>query len=74
MQVLHEHNHAASHLLAKELCNRRAICRVKGGVDLIKQVKWCWIAALDGKDKGERHQRLLTTTELLHEHRFVGCK
>lgn len=41
------------------------VLRVKGLVNLVKQVKRGRVTLLDGKDESEGHQRLLPSRELL---------
>lgn len=39
---------------------------VQGLVDLIEQVERCRVALLDGENESERHERFLTSRQLLH--------
>ena len=44
-----------------------AVLRVQGRVNFIKQVEGRRIAALDGKDERQSHERLLPAAQLLHD-------
>lgn len=37
--------------LFKHLCDRGTVLGVEVGINLIKQVEWCWVALLDREDK-----------------------
>lgn len=49
----------------QHLSDSRAVLRVQIGVDLIEEVERCRVALLDGKDKCQRAERLLSARELL---------
>ena len=60
-------------LCAQQLGHRRAVLGVQGSVDLVKQVKGCRVAALDGKDEGQSNERLLAARQELQAHRLVAA-
>ena len=53
-------------LAAEHARHGGAVLRVERGIDLIKQVEGRRVAALDGKDERQGHQRLLPAAQLLH--------
>ena len=54
---------------ARDLC---AVVGVQCLVDLVKEVKRGWVAALNGKDESERNEGFLPTRELVHLDLLAG--
>jgi hypothetical protein len=61
--------------LVYHIRNRFPVLRVQRLVDLVKQIKRRWVALLYSEDQSQRHQRLLSSRQLVHLLHFrVGIR
>jgi hypothetical protein len=63
-----------AHSLSQHGSHCLAVLRIQRSVDFVEQVEGGRVHALDGKDEGQRDERLLATAQLLHRHWLVRPK